>query len=199
MVVVTVDDAVKATDRFGQRYVFSWRVRKHLGNKERLRQEFLNLASADHCLLVILGKLVHSQDRDDVLQLLVALQYCLDATRTVVMFLTDDVRVENTRGRVERVNGGVDAQLGNISRQYECRVQMRERSRRRRIGQVICRDIDSLERGNRASLRRCNALLEDAHFLGQRRLVSHGRRHAAQQCRNFRSSQCVTVNVVDEH
>ena len=44
-----------------------------------------------------------------------------------------------------------------------------------------------------------DALLEHAHLLGQCRLVAHRGRHAAQQCRDFRSRQRVAIDVVDEH
>ena len=70
---------------------------------------------------------------------------------------------------------------------------------RRRVGQVISRDVDCLDRGDRAGLGRGDAFLQRAHFRRQRRLVTHRRRHAAQQRGYFHPGQRVAVDVVDEH
>ena len=43
-------------------------AREDLGHEERLRQEALHLARAGDGELVLLGKLVHTQDGDDVLE-----------------------------------------------------------------------------------------------------------------------------------
>jgi len=51
--------------------------------------------------------------------------------------LADDPRVEDAGGRVERVDGGVDAELGDLSRQNGRRVQVCERGGRSRVGQVV--------------------------------------------------------------
>jgi hypothetical protein len=68
----------------------------------------------------------------------------------------------------------------------------------RRVGQVIRRHVHGLDRGDRAHLGGGDALLQAAHFLGQRRLVAHGGRHAAQQGGHFGTGQRVAVDVVDE-
>ena len=62
---------------------------------ERLREEALDLASARHGQLVVLGQLVHAQDGDDVLQLLVALEHHLYRASNTVMLFAHDVRVED--------------------------------------------------------------------------------------------------------
>jgi hypothetical protein len=66
-------------------------------------------------LPVLFGQLVHAQDGDDVLQVLVLLQGLLDARAMLVVPLADDARVEDGRAGVERVDGGVDAQLGDLT------------------------------------------------------------------------------------
>ena len=68
----------------------------------------------------------------------------------------------------------------------------------RRVGQVVGRHVHGLDRGDRADLGRGDALLQAAHFLGQRRLVAHGGRHAAQQRGHFGAGQRVAVDVVHE-
>jgi len=95
VVVVAINDAIKPADRFGQRNVFTGRIRKDLCNEERLREKLLNFAGTINDLLVFLGQLIHTQNGNDVLQFLVALQYRLHTTRTVVVFLANDQRVEN--------------------------------------------------------------------------------------------------------
>jgi peptide chain release factor 1 len=76
---------------------------------------------------------------------------------------------------------------------------VRERRCRRRIRQVVGRNVNGLERRDRAGLRRRDALLQHAHLLGERRLIAYGRRHAAEQRRDFRPGERVAVDVVDEH
>jgi hypothetical protein len=56
--------------------------------------------------LVLFRELVHAQDGDDVLQRLVALQCRLHLTRDAVVLFADDARIENARGRVERITAG---------------------------------------------------------------------------------------------
>ena len=50
---------------------------KTCGDEERLREEALDLAGARDGELVVLGELVHAEDGDDVLEVLVALQDAL--------------------------------------------------------------------------------------------------------------------------
>ena len=47
-----------------------------------------------HRQLVVLAQLLHPQDGDDVLQLLVALQDPLHALRRLVVVATDDLRLQ---------------------------------------------------------------------------------------------------------
>ncbi len=75
---------------------------------------------------------------------------------------------------------------------------MRKRRGRRRVGQVVCRDVDSLDGGNGTRLGRGNALLEVAHLGCQRGLVTDGGRHTAQQCGNLGTGLGEAENVIDE-
>ena len=65
---------------------------------ERLTQEALDLAGAVDGELVLGGKLVHTQNRDDVLKVLVALEYLLDAAGDRIVFLSDDLRSQSLGG-----------------------------------------------------------------------------------------------------
>ncbi len=73
-----------------------------------------------------------------------------------------------------------------------------ERGRRRRVGQVVGRHVDRLDRGDRTLDGGRDALLQRAHVGGQRRLVAHGGGDAAEQCRYFRAGLGEAEDVVDE-
>src|SRR5579862_9822203 len=88
-VELTADDALEAADGVLERHDLAVLAGEHLGDVEGLRQEALHLARAVHGLLVLLRQLVHAEDGDDVLQLLVTLQHCLHAARGVVVLLAD--------------------------------------------------------------------------------------------------------------
>ena len=120
------------------------------GDEERLGEEALDLARALHRELVLVGELVDAEDRDDVLELLVALQDLLDAVGDAEVVLAEDVGLEDRRGRVERVDGRVDAFFGDRPRERGGRVEVREHRRRRRVGVVVGGHVDRLHRGHRA-------------------------------------------------
>ncbi len=100
--------------------------------------------------------------------------------------------------RRQRIDGRVDAELGNRARQVRRRVEMRERRRRRRVGVVVGGHVDRLHRRDRALARGRDALLQLAHLGEQRRLVADGRRHAAEQRRHFGTGLREAEDVVDE-
>src|SRR3954452_11126936 len=111
VVVLAVQDLLEGADRLRDRDVRARRAGELLGDVERLGQEALDLARPLHRDLVLVGELVDAEDRDDVLQLLVALQHLLHLVGDAVVLLADDVRLQDRRGRVERVDGRVDALL----------------------------------------------------------------------------------------
>jgi hypothetical protein len=110
-----------------QLHVLARRARELLGHEEGLRQEALDAARPAHDHLVLFGQLVHPQDGDDVLQLLVALQDALHRGGRAVVPLADVLRVQDAAGGVERVHGRVDAQLRDRAREHRGGVEVRER------------------------------------------------------------------------
>ncbi|ABA50504.1 hypothetical protein BURPS1710b_0178 [Burkholderia pseudomallei 1710b] len=198
VVALAVDDHLEAADRFLQRHVLARRAREHFGDVERLRQETLDLTCARNRQLVFRRQLVHAQNRDDVAQFLVALQRLLNAAGDRVVLFADHVRVDLARRRVERVDGRIDTERCDVTRQNDGCVQVAEGGGRRRVGQVVRRHVHGLNRRDRAFLRRRDALLQLAHFFSQRRLIAHCRRHTAEQRRHFGTGQRETVDVVDE-
>ena len=75
---------------------------------------------------------------------------------------------------------------------------MRERSGRRRIGQVVGRHVNRLHRGDRALVGGGDALLQRAHVGRERRLITHRDRDTAEQRRHFRTGLGEAEDVVDE-
>ena len=98
----------------------------------------------------------------------------------------------------KRIDGRINSQLGNGTFQHDRRIQVREGRRRSRIGQVVRWHINSLEGRDRTLLRRGDALLQIAHFGGQRRLITDRARRAAQQRGHFRTRLRKAENVVDK-
>ena len=68
----------------------------------------------------------------------------------------------------------------------------------RRVGEVVGRHVDGLDRGHRALAGRGDALLQLAHLGLQRRLVADLRRHAAEQRGHLRAGLHEAEDVVDE-
>src|SRR3954449_13335665 len=198
LVVLAVDDLLEGAHRVVDWDVRARRAGERLGDVERLRQEALDLARALHRHLVLIGELVDAEDRDDVLELLVALQDLLDARGDLVVLLADDVRLEDRRGRVERVDRGVDPLLRDAAREHGRRVEVREHRRGRRVGEVVGGHVDRLHRGDRALPRRGDPLLQLAHLGLERRLVADLRRHPAQQGRDLGARLDEPEDVVDE-
>src|SRR6185312_8299414 len=192
------DDALEARDGLLDLHVLAGDAGELLSDGERLRHEALDAARASDDALVVFRELVHTEDRDDVLQLLVALQNALHARRHVVVAFADELGVEDSRRRRQWIDGGIDAELRDRARKHDGRVQVGERGRRRRIGDVVGRHINGLHRRDRAVARRRDALLQVAHLRGQRRLIADGARHAAEERGHFRTGLGEAEDVVDE-
>src|SRR5664280_3366537 len=96
---------------------------------EGLRQEALDAARARNDQPVVLGQLVDSEDRDDVLQVLVLLEDLLHGARDLVVLLADDHRRKDLGRRGERVDRGIDTDLRDLTREDGRRIEMRERGR----------------------------------------------------------------------
>ena len=166
--------------------------------KNGCAEEALDLARPVHRLLVLVGELVDPQDRDDVLQLLVALEVLLDLGRRVGSAPRRGRRLEDRRGRVERVHGGIDPLLGDPAGERRGRVQMREHRGRRRVGEVVRRHVDGLDRRHRSLLGGGDPLLESTHLGLERGLVADRRGHTPEQRRHLGARLDEPEDVVDE-
>src|ERR1700741_5302300 len=83
VVVLAFDDFLEAAHRIGDFAVFTGDSGELLGDVEGLREELLYLSRAGDGNLVLFREFVDSEDSDDALQILVALQNSLDALRNV--------------------------------------------------------------------------------------------------------------------
>ena len=83
-------------------------------------------------------------------------------------------------------------------RQHRRGVEVRERRVRGRVGDVVGRHVDRLQRRDRAALRRGDALLQLAHLVGERRLVPDRRRHPPEERRDLGTGLREPEDVVDE-
>src|ERR1700674_1135709 len=85
VVALAVEDFFEAAHGLGPRHVGARDVGERLRDVHRLRQETLDAACARDRQLVVGRKLVHAENRDDVLEVLIALQNLLNPSRDVVM------------------------------------------------------------------------------------------------------------------
>ena len=193
-----VQDLGKAADGLLELDVDARTPSEDLGHLEGLGEEPLHPASSLNRQLLVVGQLLLAKDGDDVLEVLVLLQDPLDSRGDPVVLLSHDAGIEGAARRVERVHGGVDADLGEGARERHGRPEVGEGGRDRRIGEVVRGDVDGLDRGDRALPRGGDALLEIAHLRGQGGLVSHRARHPPEQRRDFGPGQDVAEDVVDE-
>src|SRR4029453_11356887 len=97
IVVLAVENLLEAADGVGYRHLPALPAREDLRRAEWLAQEALDLPGAEHRQLVFRRELVHSQNRDDVLQILESLQHALDTAGDVVMLLAADFRPRRAR------------------------------------------------------------------------------------------------------
>jgi len=95
IVVFAFDDFFEAFDRVFQLAILTFAAGKLPSNVKRLRKELLDLARALNYQLVFIRQFVQPEDRNDVLQILVALQDLFDLLRGVVMIFADDARIED--------------------------------------------------------------------------------------------------------
>src|SRR4051812_25584164 len=185
VVVLALGQLLERVDRLVQRGELALDAGELLGDEERLGQESLDAPGPVDGDPVLLGELVHTEDGDDVLEILVALQDLLGAPRDVVVLLADVAGVEDARGAVQRVDGRVDTLLRDRAGEHRGGVEVGERGVRRRVGDVVGRHVDRLQRRDRVTPRGGDPLLQLAHLVSQRRLVTHGTGHPAEQRGDF--------------
>jgi hypothetical protein len=84
------------------------------------------------------------------------------------------------------------------SRKDDDRIEMSEQGLDRLVSQIVGGNVDGLHRGDRADVRRDDALLDLGDLREERRLVTDGRRHAPEQSGEFAARLHEAEHVVDE-
>ncbi len=113
MIELAVEDHLEATNGLFDGDVFAGRAREYFGDRERLGEEALDFTGAVNGLLVLGGKLVEAENRDDILEVLVALEDALQFAGDAVVLFADDGDLKRLRNGGERVDGGIDAEFGD--------------------------------------------------------------------------------------
>ena len=113
MIDLTAHDHLESLDGVLDRHRGARHTGELLPGVGVLRQELLDTACPSDDDLVLLAQLVDTEDGDDVLQLLVALQDLLHLGGRLVVLLAHVLRVEDARGGGERVHGRVQTARGN--------------------------------------------------------------------------------------
>ena len=122
--MLAFDDLLEATDGLLDRHIAALETCKLLGYAEGLGHEALYLTSTGYDELILVRELVHTQDGDDVLQLLVTLQDLLNLTRYIVMLETNHLGGEDGGAGIQRVYRRVDALGRNVTGQYGGGIQV---------------------------------------------------------------------------
>ena len=90
------------------------------------------------------------------------------------MRLAHNQRVEDTRGRTQRVYGRIDTERCNLTGKLSGSIQVSKGGSWSRVGQVIGRHINGLYRGDGTILGRSDSLLHGTHLRSQRWLITYG-------------------------
>src|SRR5918994_494710 len=181
VVVLALDDLLERSDRLVEVHELPFETRELLGDEERLGEETLQPARPADNYLVLLGELVYAEDGDDVLQFLVALQDVLDLLGDLVVLVAHNRGVEDRRGGGQRIHRRVDPLLGESTTKLHRRVEVGEHCERRRVGEVVGRDVDGLEARYRALFGGGDPLLQSPHLRAEGRLVATLGGHPAHQ------------------
>ena len=89
------------------------------------------------------------------------------------MLFAHDFRGEDAGGGIQRVNGRVDPELGDLTAENRGGVEVGEGGCRSGVGKVIGRHINGLDGSDGPAFGGGDALLHDTHLRGKRRLVTY--------------------------
>jgi hypothetical protein len=91
VVELAVEDHLESAHRVLDRDILAGGAGEDLGNVERLGKETLDLAGAIDGEFVLGGELIQTQNRDDVLEILVTLENALHLAGDEVVLFADDI------------------------------------------------------------------------------------------------------------
>ena len=114
------------------------------------------------------------------------------------MFFTDQLSTESGGRRSQGIHRREDTQLGNGALQNHGSVQVSKSGCGCRIRQIICRNINCLERSDGPFLGGSNTFLKVPHLGCQGWLISHGTWSAPQQSGYFGTCLRESEDIVDK-
>lgn len=109
IIMLAVDDLGETADCFRYGDVYALEAVEILGNMEGLGEEILYLPCTLYKQLILVRKLIHTHDCDNIHQLIIPLQNALYASCNAVMLFADYLGAEDTACGFERIDGRVDA------------------------------------------------------------------------------------------
>src|SRR3989344_4024530 len=112
-VMFALENFAEAADGVLDLHEFSLQAGELLCHEHRLRQEALDAASAPNDQLVFFRKLVHAENRDDVLEVFIALERLLNPASDAVVLVAHNFRRKDPARRIERIYGREEAELCN--------------------------------------------------------------------------------------
>src|SRR4029453_17050827 len=118
-IVLAIENFFEAADGLSNRDVLAGSSSEDFRHMKWLAKEALNLARAKDSQLVVGRQLVHSQDGDDVLQILIALQDLLDAACYGVVVVSDNFRSQRFGGGGKGIDCRIDTELSNRTFQHD--------------------------------------------------------------------------------
>src|SRR5699024_8472633 len=113
---LSVYDGAESSYRFRNRHILARNSDKVLCHIEVLREISLYLSFTVYRNLSYYGKLLYSDDRDDILQLLVFMKGLLHPSRRLIMFFTDDIYFQDPQIALQWIYGRIDSLLYDLSR-----------------------------------------------------------------------------------
>jgi hypothetical protein len=105
-----VHDHVETTDRFVDGNQHAFETGELFSHVEGLGQETLYLTGAGNGHFIFVAQFVQTEDGDDILQFLIALEDQLYIVGAIVVRVADDQRGEDTGGGIQGIHGRIDTQ-----------------------------------------------------------------------------------------
>lgn len=144
------------------------------------------------------AQLLDAEQRDDLLKLSIVGDRLADLLCGLMVSLTDEPWIQQAGGRGERVDGRIHAFARHVARQNDRGIEVAEDLGDGRIGEVVGRHIDRLDRGDGRAGDGRNALFELGDLIRQRRLIADARGKPSEQAGHLTAGLHEAVDIVDQ-
>src|SRR3989338_359017 len=136
----------EAAHGFLERNVFPFCSGKCFSDGEWLRKEALDFACSVYQSFVFFGEFLDTQNRDDVLQVFVALEHAARFVRHAIVFFAHDLRRKRSRAGVQWIDGWIDTKRCKLAGEHNGGVEVREGRCGCGIGEIVGGNIYRLHR-----------------------------------------------------